>query len=40
MPTLADLARGWMQKGDCDRLTAELALGSGGPFDAACFHAQ
>lgn len=40
MATLADLARGWMQKGDSDRRTAELAVGAAGPFDTACFHAQ
>lgn len=40
MPTQADLARGWMLKGDSDRLTAERALQSSGPYDTACFHAQ
>ncbi len=40
MPTLADLARGWMQKGDSDRLTAERLLRDAGPYDTACFHTQ
>jgi|SRR5438445_10344395 len=36
----ADLARGWMLKGDSDRLTATRLLQSSGPFDTACFHTQ
>ena len=40
MPTLADLARGWMQKGDSDRLTAERTLLGAGPYDTAWFHCQ
>lgn len=40
MPTLADLARGWMLKGDSDRLTAERLLQGPGPYDTACFHTQ
>jgi HEPN domain-containing protein len=40
MATLVDLARGWMQKGDSDRLNAERTSQSTGPYDTACFHAQ
>ena len=40
MATLSDLARGWMQKGDSDRLTAERILLGPGPYDTACFHTQ
>ncbi len=40
MPTQADLARGWMQKGDSDRVAAERLLRDTGPYDTACFHCQ
>src|SRR5713101_374662 len=40
MRTVTDLARGWMQKGDSDRLTAEQILLGAGPYDTACFHTQ
>lgn len=40
MATQADLARGWMQKGDSDRSTAEHILLGAGPYDTACFHTQ
>jgi len=35
-----DLARGWMLKGDSDRLTARKLIDANGPFDTACFHTQ
>lgn len=40
MATQADLARGWMLKGDSDRSTAEQVLHGPGPFDTGCFHCQ
>jgi HEPN domain-containing protein len=40
MATPSDLARGWMQKGDSDRLNADRTAQSTGPYDTACFHAQ
>jgi HEPN domain-containing protein len=40
MATQIDLARGWMQKGESDRLTADRTVQSPGPYDTACFHAQ
>jgi HEPN domain-containing protein len=40
MATQIDLARGWMQKGESDRLTADRTLQSPGPYDTASFHAQ
>jgi hypothetical protein len=40
MATQIDLARGWMRKGESDRLTADLIAQSPGPYDTACFHAQ
>jgi hypothetical protein len=40
MATQSDLARGWMQKGDSDRLNAERTVQSAGPYDTACFHCQ
>lgn len=40
MSDLADLVRGWLQKGDSDLRTARLVAGSDGPYDTACFHAQ
>lgn len=40
MATQADLARGWLLKGDSDRATTERALPGPGPYDTACFHAQ
>jgi HEPN domain-containing protein len=40
MATANDLARGWMQKGESDRLNAERTTQSAGPYDTACFHPQ
>ncbi len=40
MATQIDLARGWMQKGESDRLNADRTLQSSGPYDTACFHTQ
>jgi HEPN domain-containing protein len=40
MATQIDLARGWMQKGESDRLDADRTVQSPGPYDTACFHAQ
>ena len=40
MSTAADLARGWMLKGDSDRLDAQRGLASAGPYDTTCFHTQ
>jgi HEPN domain-containing protein len=40
MATQADLARGYMLKGDSDRLNAERTVQSAGPYDTACFHCQ
>lgn len=40
MATQFDLARGFMQKGESDRLTAALITQSPGPYDTACFHTQ
>jgi len=40
MATQADLARGYMLKGDSDRLNAERTVESAGPYDTACFHCQ
>lgn len=40
MATQVDLARGWMQKGESDRLNADRTVQSEGPYDTACFHAQ
>jgi HEPN domain-containing protein len=40
MATPADLARGWMQKGDSDLLNADRTTQTSGPYDTACFHAQ
>lgn len=40
MATPTDLARGWMLKGDSDRLNADRTAQSTGPYDTACFHAQ
>jgi HEPN domain-containing protein len=40
MATANDLARGWMQKGESDRLNADRTTQSAGPYDTACFHAQ
>ncbi len=36
----ADLAHGWVQKGDSDAQTARMVLTGPGPYDTACFHAQ
>lgn len=36
----ADLARGWLRKGDSDLATARLVVTSAGPYNTACFHAQ
>ncbi len=35
-----DLAKGWFLKGDSDLATAKYTIGSEGPYDTACFHAQ
>ena len=35
-----DLAAGWLRKAANDLRAAQLLLKSGGPYDAACFHAQ
>jgi HEPN domain-containing protein len=40
MATPAALARGWMQKGDSDRLNADRTAHTPGPYDTACFHCQ
>jgi len=40
MATAVDLARGWMRKGDSDRLSADRTAQTTGPYDTACFHAQ
>ncbi len=40
MATASDLARGWMQKGESDRLNADRTTQSAGPYDTACFHAR
>ena len=40
MATSFDLARGWMQKGDSDRLNADRTAQTSGPYDTARFHAQ
>ena len=40
MATPVDLARGWMQKGDSDRINADRTVQTTGPYDTACFHAQ
>ncbi len=40
MPNHADLARGWMLKGDSDRAAAERILQGPGAYDTACFHCQ
>jgi len=36
----ADLAKGWLLKGDSDLASAKLIITSAGPYDTACFHAQ
>lgn len=36
----AALARGWIRKGDSDLADARRTVGSDGPYDTACFHAQ
>jgi HEPN domain-containing protein len=36
----ADLARGWLLKGDSDLATTRALLEAGGPYDTACFHTQ
>jgi HEPN domain-containing protein len=36
----AALALGWMRKGDSDLADARRTVGSDGPYDTACFHAQ
>jgi HEPN domain-containing protein len=33
-------ARGWFQKADSDLADARRTIGSEGPYDTACFHAQ
>ncbi len=40
MKCKADLAKGWLLKGDSDLATAKCTAGSEGPYDTACFHAQ
>jgi len=40
MKRKADLAKGWLLKGDSDLATAKRTAGSDGPYDTACFHAQ
>ncbi|MCY7273026.1 MAG: HEPN domain-containing protein [Phormidesmis sp. CAN_BIN44] len=40
MRNLRDLALGWFGKADSDLTTAQVMLGSAGPYDTACFHAQ
>ena len=40
MATQIDLARGWMQKGESDRVTADRTVQSPGLYDTACFHTQ
>ncbi|HKI21147.1 MAG TPA: HEPN domain-containing protein, partial [Isosphaeraceae bacterium] len=40
MATPVDLARGWMKKGDSDRLNVNRTTQTTGPYDTACFHAQ
>ncbi len=40
MRDLRDLALGWFGKADSDLTTAQVMLGSAGPYDTACFHAQ
>jgi HEPN domain-containing protein len=40
MSDQAELARGWVLKGDSDRLSALRILDGPGPYDTACFHAQ
>ena len=36
----AALACGWLRKGDSDLADARRTVGSDGPYDTACFHAQ
>jgi len=40
MANQSDLARGWMRKGNSDRLDAQRTVRSDGPYDTACFHCQ
>ncbi len=40
MNDLQTLARGWFCKADSDLHTLRLVLGSAGPYDTACYHAQ
>jgi HEPN domain-containing protein len=40
MRNLRDLALGWFSKADSDLTTAQVMLGSTGPYDTACFHSQ
>lgn len=40
MKTPVELAKGWFAKGDSDLGSAKAILGTSGPFDTACFHAQ
>jgi len=35
-----DLAQGWLLKGDSDLSNAKRTVGSDGPYDTGCFHAQ
>jgi HEPN domain-containing protein len=36
----ASHARRWLAKADSDLMAARRLLDGGGPYDAACFHAQ
>jgi len=36
----SDLAQGWLLKGDSDLINAKRTVGSDGPYDTGCFHAQ
>jgi hypothetical protein len=38
MATQIDLALGWMQKTESDRLNADRTTQSADPYDTACFH--
>ena len=40
MSDKATHARGWLRKAESDIADASRTLGSDGPFDTACFHAQ
>jgi HEPN domain-containing protein len=40
MSSSAELARGWLLKGDSDRSNARQMVQGPGPYDTACFHTQ